>query len=104
MKPESHRQHERSDRRRIKSTQRMTLWGILRLRLRIIVSLASTSLAGGLLEAALLVLVTRAAFAVTSGEEEVSTFAGHSAALSTVLFVALAVVILRGLAAVAAVR
>lgn len=104
MKPESHRQRERSDKRRTKDSQRATLRGILRLRLRIIAGLASTSLAGGLLEATFLVLVTRAAFAVTSGENEVGTFAGHSAALSTVLLIALAVVVIRVVAAVASVR
>lgn len=95
------RRQSRSDRRRIRSSQRTTLRVIIRRRARTISGLAATSLAGGILEAAFLVLVTRAAFAVTSGKEEVGTFAGHSAALPVVLVAALVLVVLRVVAAIA---
>lgn len=95
------RRQNRSDRRSIRSNQRTTLRVIIRTRARTISGLAATSLTGGILEAAFLVLVTRAAFAVTSGKEEVGTFAGHSAALPVVLVVALVLVVLRVVAAIA---
>ena len=57
--------------------------------------MAGASVLGGLTEAVFLVVVTRAAFAITEGKHEMGLLAGHSVAVSTALLLALALVVFR---------
>ena len=58
-------------------------------------ALASSSLVGGLAEAAFLIIITRAAFAITSDDEQIELFAGHSISVSGAVWLALALVVAR---------
>jgi ABC-type multidrug transport system fused ATPase/permease subunit len=57
---------------------------------------------GGMLEALFLVVVTRAAFAITDGDDSVGVVAGRTVPISTVVLVSLVLVVLRVALAVAA--
>jgi ABC-type multidrug transport system fused ATPase/permease subunit len=59
------------------------------------VTMAVASTFGGLAEAAFLVVVTRLALALTDGSEQAELLLGHSTPVSTGLWVALALVVLR---------
>lgn len=63
---------------------------------------AVTSLLGGFAEAVFLVLATRAAFAITNGKDEMGALANRTIAVSTALYLMLALVVLRMVLAVAA--
>lgn len=64
--------------------------------------MAVTSVIGGFTEAMFLVLVTRAAFAITDGQHEMGTLANHTVAMSTAMVMMVALVLLRIVMAVAA--
>ena len=64
--------------------------------------LAFTSFVGGMLEALFLVVVTRAAFAITDGDDSVGWIAGRTASISTVVLLSLVLVVLRVAFSVAA--
>lgn len=57
--------------------------------------LASTAFAGGLVEAAFLITVTRAAFAITDGKTRVDVFAGRQSTIGETLWLALLLIVLR---------
>lgn len=69
-----------------------TLLGHHRLRL---VVLALVSVAGGLAEAAFLVVLTRAAFAITNGKSEIGTLAGVKFSVGATITLALGLVLFR---------
>ena len=58
-------------------------------------SLAASSFAGGLAEAVFLVIITRAAFAITDGSLQVGILAGRSVSIGGMVLLALGLVILR---------
>lgn len=60
-----------------------------------VVLLALVSLAGGLLEAAFLVSVTRAAFAITEGDERFGVFAGVEMTVGQLIAVSVVVIVVR---------
>ncbi len=60
-----------------------------------LVSLAGVSLAGGLAEAVFLVILTRAAFAITNGKDEIGTLAGVKFSVAGTVLLALALVLFR---------
>ena len=62
---------------------------------RQVLALAATSLVGGFLEAVFLVVVTRAAFAITDGDDRLQVFGGRSLAMSAAIVLALAIVVTR---------
>lgn len=57
--------------------------------------LAATSVVGGLAEAVFLVILTRAAFAITAGEDEMGVLAGHTFSIGAALLLALVLVLIR---------
>ena len=77
------------------------LWALLGPRWRAVAALASTSFIGGVIEAAFLVTVTRAAFAVSDGDDRVEVMFGNSFPLGWTIVVALVLVVLRVSATVA---
>ena len=64
--------------------------------------MAVTSVIGGFTEAVFLVLVTRAAFAITDGQHEMGTLANHTVAMSTAMVMMVALVVFRIVMAIAA--
>lgn len=72
-----------------------TMGGLLRSRSGSIAALAGTSLLGGLVEAVFLVGVTRAAFAITDGDERFGVIAGIEMSVDVVVAVAAALVVAR---------
>jgi hypothetical protein len=60
-----------------------------------VAAMAAASLLGGLTEAVFLVVVTRAAFAITEGKHEMGLLAGHTVAVSTAMLLALGLVVFR---------
>ena len=76
---------------------------VTRGRRRAIGSLALTAFGGGMAEALFLVVVTRTAFAITDGDDEVGIVAGRYLSVGSTLLLALLLVIVRvGLAIFAA--
>lgn len=64
-------------------------------RRRSVVGIAVLSLVGGLAEAVFLVVITRAAFAVTAGKEEFGILAGRSLSVAGMVWLALGLVVLK---------
>ncbi len=60
-----------------------------------IAALAVSSLVGGLAEAAFLVVITRAAFAITSGDKQIHAFGDHSLSVGTTVWIAFGLVLFR---------
>ena len=81
--------------------ERASLRTVLRANASSIAGLSVTSLAGGLLEAGFLVIVTKLAFALTEEERQVELLADVSLTLTLALTLALIVVLLRISAAIA---
>ena len=75
---------------------------LMRARRGSILALAASSLAGGLAEAVLLVAITRTAFALTDGSEEVEAMAGHSLSVTTMIGLMFVLVMVRLALAIAA--
>ncbi len=67
-----------------------------------VVRLSITSFVGGVIEALFLVVVTRTAFAITDGADQVGLVAGRVASIGTAVGIALLLVVLRVAVAVAA--
>ena len=64
--------------------------------------IAATSMIGGFAEAVFLVVITRAAFAITDGQKAMGVLANREVAVSTAMLIALGIVLLRISMAVAA--
>ena len=77
------------------SDQRATIDRLLIGHRRSVALIAATSIVGGLTEAAFLVVITRAAFAVTKGQESIGTLAGISFSVAGTVGVALTLVLVR---------
>ena len=67
-----------------------------------VASLSLSSFVGGMLEALFLVFVTRAAFAITDGENEVGLVLGRTASVGSAIWIALLLVVFRVAFAIAA--
>ncbi len=81
-------------------TVRATLRVLLRGQRRRVAVLALTSVTGGFAEAVFLVIMTRAAFAITSGKDEMGILANRSMPVSTAMLMSLGLVLLRIMLAV----
>lgn len=78
-----------------KSSQRSVVATLLAGHRGLIASLALLSVIGGVAEAVFLVLLTRSAFAITAGKDELGLFRDQSASIGTALLLALLLVIIR---------
>jgi len=88
--------------RRPSPTQRTGLRGLLQPRWKAVTALAATSLTGGLVEALFLVVVTRTAFALTDGADEVGLLAGRTTGLGVAIALAVGLVVVRVITTVGA--
>jgi len=79
----------------LKEAGELTAAGLLRGRWPQIVGLSFTSLAGGLAEAAFLVLITRAGFAVADGESAVELTGGRTTSLGVAVWICVVLVVIR---------
>lgn len=78
------------------------MWFVVRGRRRALAAMAMTAFVGGLVEAVFLVMVTRAAFAITDGDDTVGIVSGWSLQLNQMLLLALVLVLLRLVLAISA--
>jgi len=85
----------------MKTSIRAALSTLLKGHRRQVTLIAGSSVVGGFAEAAFLVVITRAAFAITEGKEVMGVLAGHQVAVSTAMLLALALVLARIVMAVA---
>ncbi len=75
------------------STSRTTLSTLLRGHRRLVALLAVTSMIGGIAEAVFLVVLTRAAFAITAGKSEMGILAGRTLSVNWALLLAFMLVL-----------
>jgi ABC-type multidrug transport system fused ATPase/permease subunit len=76
-------------------TSRSTISILIRGHRRLVALLAATSMVGGVAEAVFLVVLTRAAFAITAGQTEMGILAGRTLSINLALLLAVGLVLAR---------